>query len=499
MATIKMTTKVAWTNLIVLHVTGATANTTFTVTLVSPGSVTFKHLYDSANRELVIIPDSPLKHDAKITIDAHHGLNNHGTKDINGFQSPDPGGGGLNGGGSNGSAARALNFLGEYPVLTSNVDLSDRNGGGFTSGSGSGSGGVSLARQAQVAIQSVLGRRVKKSDPGAFVQALTGAFDLRLVENHVEWTWRQPSSVATDADTTINGAQASLYSRAMEGLEKSMLLLDQLYVLDPTADKEDAEGYRTVVRAQFSEIVQQLGNVGGPPLQRVDLLFSQLLGQTIPTSSLITDPDLVAATTSSGSIGTLGAMRDIFGLKMQTSGGTPNPYINSIDDEADVTNYRTCTDYIIGVCISYLNNRKYFNGNGVPGIPQFLGTQLVLLRRQLQVVADSVDDARSALASVYIGEDEVATIEFKTPPPLGTTGSTMLLGDLFNWITTAVTDGFQLIDQGGKIAVRTSYAPTLWQLYQLALYAQKPANLVNAPNAYNSPRTQPRCWICRSN
>src|SRR5205807_9369421 len=158
-------------------------------------------------------------------------------------------------------------------------------------------------------------------------------------------------------------------------------------ILDPTADKEDAESYRAMVRAQFTDIVNQLGTVGGPPLQRVDLLFRQLLGPKFapgtPIGGFPLDPDQIPGLNGKRG-GTLGTLRDAFGLQLPIK-GNPNPFVNSVDDEANVTNYRTCADHMLGVFLRYFTNRSYFNRSGeAPN--QFLGHQPVLLHRQLVVV-----------------------------------------------------------------------------------------------------------------
>ena len=77
-----------------------------------------------------------------------------------------------------------------------------------------------------------------------------------------------------------------------------------------------------------------------------------------------------------------------------------NPFVNTIDDEQNTTNFRILTDYITSLEQSWINNYGFF---GVNTSTPFFGTQLVLISRQLSVISEDVDEARFTLDSVLIG------------------------------------------------------------------------------------------------
>jgi hypothetical protein len=65
-----------------------------------------------------------------------------------------------------------------------------------------------------------------------------------------------------------------------------------------------------------------------------------------------------------------------------------------VEDEQNITNYRIFSDYLTSLAQSWVNNLKFF---GLDTKHAFLGSQLVLLSRQLSVVADTVDEVRFTL------------------------------------------------------------------------------------------------------
>src|SRR5205823_6215997 len=105
------------------------------------------------------------------------------------------------------------------------------------------------------------------------------AFSVREVEGHTEWAWT-PRSYAVQADMgAVTGAQASVYARARAALDQSLPLLVGLFALRPDSDQEDMEAIRAIVRSELTELVHELGTVGGPRVQRVDTFFKALLGE----------------------------------------------------------------------------------------------------------------------------------------------------------------------------------------------------------------------------
>ena len=68
--------------------------------------------------------------------------------------------------------------------------------------------------------------------------------------------------------------------RILHVLDHSLPLLEMLKPLRPDADDESTISMRALVRSALSELVGELGNVGGPRVQRVNEYFTRLLGVT---------------------------------------------------------------------------------------------------------------------------------------------------------------------------------------------------------------------------
>src|ERR1700685_754512 len=122
----------------------------------------------------------------------------------------------------------------------------------------------------------------------------------------------------------------------------------------------------------------------------------------------MSDPDRIG--------GTLGSIRDIYGIWFQKN-GRDNPLSNSVDDEQDITNFRVIGDYMTSLMMTWLSNFEYFRLS-TGKMPAFLGTQLILIGRQFNVVAETVNEVRFALDSVFIGPNErqPLLLEFRPAP-----------------------------------------------------------------------------------
>ena len=109
-------------------------------------------------------------------------------------------------------------------------------------------------------MRDVLGWR-PSADVGGFQAALAGAFQLQEVEGHTEWTWQQ-RGYAVQADMgALTGAQASIYARAKSALEQIQPLLAGLTPINPALyPPQDLETIRTVVTAELTELVSELGS-----------------------------------------------------------------------------------------------------------------------------------------------------------------------------------------------------------------------------------------------
>jgi hypothetical protein len=368
--------------------------------------------------------------------------------------------------------------LAAYPILTEEVGyppspLSKPSGGTSTSVPG----GSGLGQMVTKAMSDVLGWKVKDGDTRGFVGALNQSFDITEVEGHVVSTWKKRTYAAqTDLSGGITGAQASLYARGKEALDQALPLLDGLYALDPEAVPEDVTALKSVVKSQLMELVNELGFLSGPRISRVNQYFGLLLldpaGSFPPPPSLfITDPDQIR--------GTLGNLRDELGLNFDTQ-----DFVNTVDDEEDLSNYRILSDYVTSLAQSWINNLPFI---GLDVAKPFYGTQLILLSRQLQVVAESVDEVRFTLDSVFIGPAERQTMELSF---MGGAYPSIFLEDLLSWIQGFASDeGPTLIQDGGKFAVRNTFLPVIQNLQGL-VQATLTTTATSLPSGFYTARVQ---------
>jgi hypothetical protein len=363
-----------------------------------------------------------------------------------------------------------------YPVLTEEVSFRPSpvgppvGGGGASAGGGSGLGQVAMR-----AVSDVLGWKPSTTDPKGFLGALTQSFNLTDVEGHVESKWvPRTYAVQTDLGGGITGAQASLYTRAKDALDQSLLLLDGLYPLNPEADPEYVKALREMARSQMTEIVKEFGAAGLPSILRIDTYWEILLGQHPSRHKNVEfDPDKIK--------GTLGELRDTYGIKFRG-----NKFNNSIEDEQDITNFRMISDYMTSLMQSWIANREFFIV--APNRLAFFGTQLVLISRQLNVIAETVNEVRFTLDSVFIGPNERQTllIEFRDRSL-----SPMFLEDVLVEIERFVTDeGPRLLRDGGKISVTNNILPVVRSLKHMIEQAHDPVNRTKIPDGFRTARVR---------
>ncbi|MEU3339060.1 carboxypeptidase-like regulatory domain-containing protein [Streptomyces sp. NPDC006668] len=340
-------------------------------------------------------------------------------------------------GGGTTPSGQVLSDLSSFPVLTEDI------------GSGRGApvvGGDRSATYGQIvegALRDVLGWRPGSNTSG-FQAALTGAFELREVEGHTEFTWH-PRGCAVQADLgALTGAQASIYNRAKNALDQVTPLLDGLQPLDPAADPQDTEAIRTIVRSELGELVDELAVEGGPRIQRVDELFTLLAGRHVTGTPL--DPDSVG--------GQLAQLRERFGLNTGRVG--------TLDEERIVTNFRIVVDHVLALEAGWRDYRRLFDGT-TPDTS--LGTVLIRLSRNLDVVAQSVEEDVFTLESVFIDAAQRQTIRLEFPASSGL--PSILFSDLLDWVVRVSTsEAPRLIREAGKDGV-VAITPILDQLADL--------------------------------
>lgn len=382
-------------------------------------------------------------------------------------------------------ASNPMKDLVSYPILTEEIGyppspLSRPGSGGGAAGP---SGGGSLGQIAARAIGDVLGWKANAADAKGFVGALTQSFSLVEIEGRTESKWTPRTyTVQTDLAGGITGAQASLYTRAQVAQEKCLPLLDGLYPLDPRADPEYVTALRDMAKSQIMEIVKQFAVVP-PSILRVNTYFDILLGSNLKNNRVgenplpQIDPDLIT--------GTLGDIRKIYGIYFRHN-NQDNPLSNSIADEQNITNFRVISDYMTSLMTTWLENNKYFMLT-MGKAPAFLGTQLILMSRQFNVIAETVNEVRFALDSVFIGPNErqQLLLEFGGSLP------SMYLEDVLTEIESTVTDeGPRLIKDGGRIAIKTNVLPVAHSLQDMVNAAKNPVNAASLPDGFRTIRVR---------
>ena len=387
-----------------------------------------------------------------------------------------------------GAGAEALTDLSAYPVLTEEITTTGvptPTGGGPGGGGGPGAG---YGQTVDQVMRDVLGWR-PSGDLTGFQAALTGAFQLREVEGHTEWSWQQ-RGYAVQADMgALTGAQASIYARAKSALDQIQPLLASLTPINPALyPPQDLEAIRTVISAELQELVNELALEGGPRIQRVDELFGLLLEDSIGSTNL--NPDLIK--------GQLGTLRDRFGLTVDE--------IDTVDEERIVTNFRIVVEQVLTLQASWSTDRELLSG---VNSRTSLGTILIWLSRGLEAVCESVNDLTFALDSVYVDAAQRQVIELNFARqtiafpaiPLRARKSTsyqfpreeppLLLSDLLDWVLRASRDeGPRIIQDAGKDGV-FAFAPVLDKLRTL-IYATRDIARSSAvlPPGMRTPRVR---------
>jgi Bacterial Ig-like domain len=380
--------------------------------------------------------------------------------------------------GKKGRIVRDVEDAISYPILTEEISNRPFSVSTFpSSGSGGGAGSSSIGQLASRTVTDVLGWKLNPADPKGFIGALTQAFTLNNVEGHVESKWNpQMAAIQTDLGGSITGAQASLYTRAKDAMDQANSLLDTLYPLDPEADPEYVKALRELVRSQMTQIVRELAVIGLPSVLRIDTYFAILLGQSpahLTTGQITFNPDQVE--------GTLGKLRDTYGIQF-----AGNPFNNSVADEVVITNFRVISDYLTSLMQSWISNRDFFFVR--PGTPAFFGTQLVLISRQFNVIAETVNEMRFTLDSVFIGPAERQALllvfaDTALPPRF-------LEGMLIEIEAFVGQEAPQLLKDGGKITVTNNILPVTRALLNMVEEAHNPTNIDELPDGFKTARVR---------
>jgi hypothetical protein len=305
------------------------------------------------------------------------------------------------------------------------------------------------------------------SDPKAFVSNLNKNFTAKETNGRTEYEWtpRTYAAVQNDLGGTVSGAQASLYHRAKTALKDALPLLEKLYSLDRSADEQNMDAMRAIIRTEMIELVNELGASGGPRVQRVDNLFQVLIG-----SAEDDDSDEVG--------GQLKNLADVFRLSPDR--------VNTVDEEQNYGNFLIIRDYLVALRGSW-NDYIEDSESGA-----FVGPQLILLSQALSVVADSVQDVYRIMDMVFLGptDRQAVSIDFRTvksPPGMPVDeafplpdGTAYLKKDLAKLVPPMSVEGLlswawrfgaeegpALAKAGGKLGIAEALADTAEKLMLL--------------------------------
>jgi hypothetical protein len=362
---------------------------------------------------------------------------------------------------------KKIDDIQSYPILTEEVSFAQAP----RSGTPPAPGTAALGQIVESALRDILAWRPKASDPKGFVAALNQAFTLKQVQGYTEWTW-MPRSYAVQHDMgAVTGAQASIYARAQAALDQSLPLLEGLFPLRADSDAQDSDAVRAIVRSGLTELVYELGQVGGPRIDRVNELFESLLGIGInDTNPAERDAEKVR--------GLLGKVREEFGLE--------RAQVNTIEEEQNLTNFVILVDHVSALRRTWRNQKHFFDHKGSD---VFLGTQLVLSSRDLAVVAESVQEVYYAMDSVFLGPAERQTT-FVELTPDGEPKTTLSIAEILGWVERfASEEAPRVIREGGKDGA-ISLQRTLKRLQSLVLALSKKSleNSGNPTPGFHTPR-----------
>ena len=241
------------------------------------------------------------------------------------------------------------------------------------------------------------------------------------------------SSGATSAAAGLSVAQMILFERAQAALLDAERRLGALQPMQTPADPENVTALRAITLSTYRRLVNEFGRSGGPRTERVDKYFAVLLG----TPGLELDPK-----------GLLGKIQAQFALK---SG------VNTVEDSANVANFRIVTDNLLDVKASWVAfpaDRK-----------QDFGEQAGKFSRLLVMIQDDIADVEQAMDDVNFDETDrdslpirIATEDEDEP---------ITIQGILSWISEfVVEEGPEMVDQGGALGIAATHL-TLEKLHGL--------------------------------
>lgn len=434
-----------------------------------------------------------------------------------------------------------------YPAATAPTAYADVTPTTYVISSAPTGGGAGITKIAEDTIRQALGWRYRSGDVRGFSAALGRSFALEEDdEGRIAYKWT-PQSCGVQADMgEITGAHASILEQAKVQINYILPLLDGLKSLRADNDEGDAAAVTGIVRMKLNHYLDELGRVGGPRVHRVDLIFEELLGLPVvkfkaaPTTggkgSAAVALAKLATTAAAGAyqpgvfVGTWEGvaignsdhwLKQLEKLddehrnpkaqsycllrQLTEEYGLDQNLANTVEEERDFTNALIIIDTVIALRTAWIGKRLYFD-RSQPG-KRFLGTQLVWLSRQLEVIAESVRECYAAMDSVYFGpaERDATDIHYEfTPDPEGARTlrngqrkpflavAPLSVGELLEWVETFATEeGPQLLQDAGKDGV-LAFRATLSRLIEWVEAAKQFSHrgAGNAPRSFFTARVE---------
>ncbi|WP_139279905.1 hypothetical protein [Rhodococcoides yunnanense] len=162
-----------------------------------------------------------------------------------------------------------------------------------------------------------------------------------------------------------------------------------------------------------------------------------------------------------------------------------NDNVNTIDEEQIRTAFWTLSDLVLDLSYAWNSQRKMFHSLpfGQGDHSGFLGTDLVLISRNLAAAEDQVYELEAALDSVLIPQSERQTIY--------SSEGGMTIEDLLRWLHQFLGDEAKTIAiEGGRNGIQTSLTPTAATLQKLVQSHFSQAENDGYPPGLYAARTQ---------
>ncbi len=324
------------------------------------------------------------------------------------------------------------------------VDL----GSGSGAPAGAAGAGQPLSKVVSDALGSVVGARWNPSDPPQRQwELLDRAFSATKVDGRTTYMWNRAYSVtAATADGPLTGDQAILADLANTTRPQMLSLLQGLKPAIPSKfDAIDGEATRSIMGTLLTEITAELNRVP-PRMPKVETLVKSIEEQ-------------------------LGRLERVFGFRRYSI------TLGQAEGRTDFDKLRLLVTQLTEATKTFLERAA---------VPEDFGTQLILLRRVLAGVTETVEDTRKALESVQISQAEQLNIY------LGRTSTTpgVSVAGILDWAASLETYARTLIDEGGMRGVDV-LMPTVEALKGLVdLLLNPPDGIADQYPAIRRPRVQ---------